>query len=269
MAAGPATHLSVTAPPTATAGTPFDVTVTALDGNGNTATGYTGTVAFTSSDIGATLPAGYAFTPGDNGVHTFVSGVTSSTPGNQTITATDTVTPSITGTSGPITVSAAIVPPSAKQPYWLVASDGGVFAYGDAGFSGSAGATHLNEPIVGMASTPDGRGYWLVASDGGVFAYGDARILRFRRGHPPERAHRRHGLDPGRPGLLAGGLRRRRLRLRRRGILRFRRGHPPERAHRRHGLDPGRPGLLAGGLRRRRLRLRRRPDSPVPPGPPT
>jgi len=58
--------------------------------------------------------------------------------------------------------------------YWLVASDGGLFSYGDAGFYGSAGAIHLNKPIVGMAATPDGGGYWLVASDGGLFSYGDA-----------------------------------------------------------------------------------------------
>ena len=58
--------------------------------------------------------------------------------------------------------------------YWLVASDGGIFAYGDAGFYGSAGNLTLNQPIVGMAATPDGRGYWMVASDGGIFAYGDA-----------------------------------------------------------------------------------------------
>ena len=58
--------------------------------------------------------------------------------------------------------------------YWLVASDGGIFNYGDAGFFGSAGGTPLNKPIVGMAPTPDGKGYWLVASDGGVFSYGDA-----------------------------------------------------------------------------------------------
>ncbi len=58
--------------------------------------------------------------------------------------------------------------------YWLVASDGGIFNYGDATFYGSAGAMHLNRPIVGMAATPDGRGYWLVATDGGIFSYGDA-----------------------------------------------------------------------------------------------
>jgi hypothetical protein len=58
--------------------------------------------------------------------------------------------------------------------YWLVASDGGIFSYGDAKFYGSAGAIPLKQPVVGMAATPDGTGYWLVASDGGVFTYGDA-----------------------------------------------------------------------------------------------
>jgi Beta-lactamase enzyme family len=57
--------------------------------------------------------------------------------------------------------------------YWLVASDGGVFAYGDAPFEGSTGSIHLNQPVVGMAS-PDGHGYWLAAADGGIFAFGDA-----------------------------------------------------------------------------------------------
>ena len=60
------------------------------------------------------------------------------------------------------------------QGYWLVATDGGVFTYGDAKFYGSTGAIHLNQPIVNIEATPDGLGYWLVASDGGVFAFGDA-----------------------------------------------------------------------------------------------
>jgi hypothetical protein len=59
---------------------------------------------------------------------------------------------------------------------WLVASDGGIFSYGDARFLGSTG-TRLNEPIVSMAATPDAAGYWLVASDGGIFSYGDARFF--------------------------------------------------------------------------------------------
>jgi hypothetical protein len=60
--------------------------------------------------------------------------------------------------------------------YWLVASDGGIFAFGDARFAGSLGNIRLNQPVVGMAPTPDGGGYWLVASDGGIFAFGDARF---------------------------------------------------------------------------------------------
>ena len=58
--------------------------------------------------------------------------------------------------------------------YWMVATDGGIFAFGDADFAGSTGNLTLNKPIVGMAPTPTGNGYWLVASDGGIFAFGDA-----------------------------------------------------------------------------------------------
>jgi hypothetical protein len=66
--------------------------------------------------------------------------------------------------------------PTATPGYWTVASDGGVFAFGGAPFYGSTGGIKLNEPIVGMASTPDHKGYWLVASDGGIFAFGDAQF---------------------------------------------------------------------------------------------
>ncbi len=68
--------------------------------------------------------------------------------------------------------------------YWLVGSDGGVFAYGDAGFYGSMGSRPLNLPVVGMAATSDGAGYWLVASDGGVFAFGDAGYFGSMGGQP-------------------------------------------------------------------------------------
>jgi hypothetical protein len=37
--------------------------------------------------------------------------------------------------------------------YWLVASDGGIFTFGDAAFYGGTGGQHLNRPIVGMAPT--------------------------------------------------------------------------------------------------------------------
>ncbi len=61
--------------------------------------------------------------------------------------------------------------------YWLVASDGGIFAYGDAQFFGSTGSIHLAQPIVGMAAMPDGGGYWFTAADGGLFNYGTAPFL--------------------------------------------------------------------------------------------
>jgi len=68
-------------------------------------------------------------------------------------------------------------PTSTGQGYWLVASDGGIFTYGDAPFLGSTGNIGLNQPIVGMSVTPTGRGYWLVAADGGIFTFGDAAFL--------------------------------------------------------------------------------------------
>jgi hypothetical protein len=101
-ASAPATHFSVMAPANATSGTAFNFTVTALTASNTTATGYTGTVHFTSSDGAATLPANSTLT---NGTGTFSA--TLNTVGNQTITATDTVTATITGTSGTITVSAS------------------------------------------------------------------------------------------------------------------------------------------------------------------
>ncbi|MEM8902821.1 MAG: hypothetical protein AAGF02_03885 [Actinomycetota bacterium] len=58
-----------------------------------------------------------------------------------------------------------------RDGYWLIGTDGGVFNYGAADFSGSTGSLDLNAPVVGMAPDPDGVGYWLVASDGGVFAF--------------------------------------------------------------------------------------------------
>lgn len=59
--------------------------------------------------------------------------------------------------------------------YWLLAADGGVFAF-DAPFYGSMGGKTLNAPIVSMESTSDGYGYWFVAADGGVFSFGDAQF---------------------------------------------------------------------------------------------
>jgi predicted outer membrane repeat protein len=93
------TAFVVTAPATITAGAPFDVTVTAVDPFGQTAAGYTGTVTFAASDSNpaVVLPADYAFTNADGGVHTFAGQATLVSAGSQTLTATDRSNTSLTG----------------------------------------------------------------------------------------------------------------------------------------------------------------------------
>ena len=88
----------------------FSFTVRAVDQSGNTAKGYTGTVHFTSTSQGSfppdsTLP---------NGSGTFTANL--QTKGNHTITATDTLNPSVTGTSNTILVVDDQVTPAAFNP---------------------------------------------------------------------------------------------------------------------------------------------------------
>lgn len=105
----------------ATAGVAFDVTVTAKDSHGGVDTGYTGTVTFTSSDSGASLPPDYAFQLSDNGVKTFSGGVTLVTAGSQDVTVTDTEDSLLTDTetwdvSAGLAASLELEPPEASNP---------------------------------------------------------------------------------------------------------------------------------------------------------
>lgn len=101
---GIATNVVLGVPSTTNVGQAFNFTVTLKDNYGNVATGYRGTLRFTTSDWSplVSLPNPYTFTAGNNGVHTFAG--TLWTPGNQTITATDTVNASLRATSAPINV---------------------------------------------------------------------------------------------------------------------------------------------------------------------
>ncbi len=136
----------------------------------------------------STVASPSSATTDSNGIATFT--VTDKTVESVTFNATDvsddtpltglTVTVTFTPAT-PVSTGAPLNKPIVGMAatadgggYWLVASDGGIFSYGDAVFYGSTGAITLNKPIVGMAATPDGKGYWLVASDGGIFNYGDA-----------------------------------------------------------------------------------------------
>ena len=91
-----------------------------------------------------------------------------------------------------------------------------------------------------MAPTPSGNGYWLVASDGGIFAFGDAGFFGSTGAIRAQPADRRHGADPVGQRLLAGGVGRRDLRLRRRRVLRLDRRDPAEQADRGDGADADR-----------------------------
>ncbi len=97
VTAGPATHLAVSTPSSVVLNTPFTFAVSALDSAGNISIGYTGTVHFTSSDPGATLPANSTLT---NGSRTFIATLVKQ--GSETISATDTTTTAISGVSGNI-----------------------------------------------------------------------------------------------------------------------------------------------------------------------
>ncbi len=113
VSAAAASQFTVSAPAAVLFGSPFKFTVTALDPFGNLAAGYTGTVHFSSSDAAATLPADATLT---NSVGVFSA--TLQTAGSQTLTATDAVTASITGTSNNISPAAthfAFDVPSATQ----------------------------------------------------------------------------------------------------------------------------------------------------------
>src|SRR5207302_93607 len=153
-------------------------------------------------------------------------------PGSVDVTVSDPV--------GSATLAGAFtyfLPPRSGG-YWMDASDGGIFPYGNAARGlGSHGGPPPNQPIVGMAPVPDGRGCRR------HLPRRRRRRPRLARRHAAEQADRRHGGDAGRRRLLAGGVGRRHLPVRRRdpvpGLARrlaaqpADRGHGPERRRRR------------------------------------
>jgi hypothetical protein len=131
--------------------------VTAFDAYGNTATGYLGTVHFTSSDGAAVLPANYAFLAGDHGTRMFTNAVTLRTVGMQSVTATDIGTPSIagsqagilvtaTGPSAPTGVTATPGNSQATVSWMAPSSDGGIAINGYTVTSTSGGKTSTATP---------------------------------------------------------------------------------------------------------------------------
>ncbi|MGY6500675.1 MAG: N-acetylmuramoyl-L-alanine amidase [Acidimicrobiales bacterium] len=68
------------------------------------------------------------------------------------------------------------VAPSPTGGYWLIDSRGQAHPRGGAPFHGSMAGMHLNQPMIGMSATANGKGYWMLARDGGIFSYGNAQF---------------------------------------------------------------------------------------------
>jgi hypothetical protein len=135
-------------PTSTTAGVAHSLTVTANDAFGNVVTGYTGTVAFTSSDPIAGLPSNYTFTAADAGTHTFAA--TLKRAGSQYILATDTLASSIEGFETGIVVTPAAVsqfaisgPTSVTQGVGFKITVSAEDAYGNVN-AGYRGTVHLS-----------------------------------------------------------------------------------------------------------------------------
>jgi hypothetical protein len=78
----------------------------------------------------------------------------------------------------------SLVPDSDGVGYWLVASDGGIFAF-DAPFKGSMGDKKLSKPVTGMV--PFGDGYMMVGEDGGIFNFSSKPFSGSLGANPPSR----------------------------------------------------------------------------------
>jgi hypothetical protein len=118
--ANTAVGFTVSMPATTTSGSALPVTITAIDKDGNRATGFAGNVYITSSDPGATLAVPYVFTPADAGTRTFNGSVRLVTLGEQTVTV---ASPTMTTFTGAVTVTAAVTHFAVSAPTAAAAGD--------------------------------------------------------------------------------------------------------------------------------------------------
>ena len=116
--------------------------------------------------------AGYWLVASDGGVFTFGdAGFYGSIPGLGFAPAGSAG--SVKKLNAPVV---GIVPSADGGGYFMVASDGGVFAFGDAHFAGSCPGLVGGCSGAAVAVMPDasGNGYWVVTATGHVYTFGDA-----------------------------------------------------------------------------------------------
>jgi hypothetical protein len=144
-------------PLTLTASVANTFSVTAEDASGNVATGYLGTVHFTSSDPQVALPADYTFLATDAGRHTF--SVTLNTAGTQSLNATDTNSANITGTQSRIKVTPISVPANLVQA-------ANIFTHSAEYYTDFITAAY--QRYLGRSPDPQGLASWLAAMQHGL-----------------------------------------------------------------------------------------------------
>jgi len=135
--------------------------------------GSTGSMHLQRPVVGITPTAdrgGYWLVASDGGIFAFGdAGFHGSIPGSGLSPA---------GSGLPHSLNAPIVgmvPSSDGGGYFMVASDGGVFAFGDARFEGSCpGIGGCSGAAVAVVPDASGNGYWVVTSTGAVYPFGDA-----------------------------------------------------------------------------------------------
>ncbi|MFC1707821.1 hypothetical protein ACFL59_13580, partial [Planctomycetota bacterium] len=158
VVAPPADHFEVTvSPSTVIANEPLSVTVTARNYLGATVSDFAGTVALSTTDSQADLPAPYDFDPvTDGGVHTF-TGVVLHTPGSQTVFANTLPQSSVTGHA-----SVSVLPPQAEdlrivsQPVDGTADDAFTFTVELVDGAGSRVTSATDQVMLSLATSPPG-----------------------------------------------------------------------------------------------------------------
>ena len=201
-------------PPSGTAS--FSYAVTASNGVGSPSTVGPFAVAVAVASLPQVVPHGYWLVGGDGGIFTFgaaafhgstgnlvlqrpVVGITPTADrGGYWLVASDGgifafgdsgffgslpglgYAPAGSRSPGPSLAApiVAMVPSADGGGYFMVASDGGVFAFGDARYTGSCpGIGGCAGAAVAVVPDATGNGYWLVTSTGSVYAFGDAAYL--------------------------------------------------------------------------------------------
>jgi sugar lactone lactonase YvrE len=95
-----------------------------------------------------------------------------------TSTTSTTATASPPPSSPPTTAPPKPAPAPRRSGYWMLGSDGRIFAFGDAKTLGDA-STQLppEAKAVHLEPTPSFNGYWILDNRGSVFPFGDAAAL--------------------------------------------------------------------------------------------